>query len=243
MKDEGFTSTACAAPRLQRLPFPPPVPKQPAILFDLDGTLIDSIGLLVASMEYAFDDRQLRPPVDLWTAAIGTPLESMLRRWARDEADVQGLRARYREFQFANHDAMTTAYPGAVAMVRALHAEGHLLAVVTSKLAVGARRSLAFVGIEECFTAVIGIESTERHKPDPEPVLHALQRIGGVAAAHALFVGDSTHDVLAGNAAGVATAAALWGPFSRAQLETAGPTYWLHEFADLRGIVERLAMK
>ncbi len=219
------------------------MPQPPAILFDLDGTLIDSIGLLVASMEFAFGDREHRPPVEQWTAAIGTPLDGMLRRWARDDADVQSLRARYREFQLANHDAMTSAYPGAVEMVRALHAEGHLLAVVTSKLAVGARRSLAFIGIEECFTAVVGIESTERHKPDPEPVLHALERIGGVLPAQALFVGDSTHDVHAGNAAGVATAAALWGPFSRAQLETAGPTYWLAEFADLRGVVERLAMK
>ena len=219
------------------------MPKPRAILFDLDGTLIDSIGLLVASMEYAYGDRDHRPPVDQWTAAIGTPLDGMLRRWARDDADVELLRARYREFQFANHDAMTTAYPGAVAMVRALHAEGHTLAVVTSKLAVGARRSLAFVGIEDCFAAVVGIESTTRHKPDPEPVLHALTRIGGVPPAQALFVGDSTHDVHAGNAAGVATAAALWGPFSRAQLEPAGPTYWLHEFADLRDVVERLAMK
>lgn len=216
---------------------------KPAILFDLDGTLIDSIGLLVESMEYAYGDREHRPPVAEWVAAIGTPLDAMLRRWARDDEDVLQLRARYREFQFANHDAMTTAYPGAVEMVRELHAAGHPLAIVTSKLAVGARRSLAFVGIEECFSAVVGIESTERHKPDPAPVLHALERIGGVSPERALFVGDSTHDMHAGNAAGVRTAAALWGPFSRAQLETAGPTYWLNDFAELRDVVERLAVK
>lgn len=217
------------------------VPQKPAILFDLDGTLIDSIDLLVQSMEFAYDDRAHRPPVDEWIAAIGTPLDAMLRRWARDEEDVRQLRVRYREFQFANHDAMTTAYPGAVELVRALDAEGHLLAIVTSKLAVGARRSLAFVGIEECFAAVVGIESTERHKPHPEPVWHALERIGGVPPSRALFVGDSTHDMHAGNAAGVATAAALWGPFSRAQLETADPTYWLRDFNELRGLVDGFA--
>lgn len=215
----------------------------PAILFDLDGTLIDSIGLLVASMEHAYADREQKPPVDEWVAMIGTPLETTLRRWARDEADVQLLRARYREFQFANHDAMTTAYPGAVEIVRELRAAGHPLAVVTSKLSVGARKSLAFVGIEECFDAVVGIEMTERHKPDPEPVRYALRQLGGMPASQALFVGDSTHDMHAGSAAGVETAAALWGPFSRAQLETAGPTHWLRDFDDLRGVVERFAMK
>lgn len=214
-----------------------------ALLFDLDGTLIDSIGLLVASMEYAYAGRERRPPVEEWVAAIGTPLDAMLRRWARDDDDVPVLKARYREFQLANHDAMTTAYPGVVETIRALHTEGHALAVVTSKLAVGASRSLEYVGIADCFEAVIGLESTTRHKPEPEPVLHALDRLGGVAPARALFVGDSTHDMHAGRAAGVTTAAALWGPFSRAQLETARPDHWLTRFPDVRGIVDRLALK
>lgn len=214
-----------------------------ALLFDLDGTLIDSIGLLVASMEYAYDDRVERPPVDEWVAAIGTPLDAMLRRWARDDDDVHRLKGRYREFQFANHDAMTTAYPGVVETIRALHAEGHALAVVTSKLAIGATKSLEYIGIAHCFSAVVGLESTTRHKPGPEPVLHALERLGGIAPSRALFVGDSTHDMHSGRAAGVTTAAALWGPFSRAQLETAGPTYWLNDFADLRSVMERFAMK
>jgi pyrophosphatase PpaX len=214
-----------------------------ALLFDLDGTLIDSIGLLVASMEYAYADRERRPPVDEWIAAIGTPLDAMLRRWATDDEDVLRLRARYREFQFANHDAMTSAYPGVVDTIRALHAEGHALAIVTSKLSVGASKSLEFVGIADCFHAVIGLDSTTRHKPGPEPVLHALERLGGIAPERALFVGDSTHDMHAGNAAGVTTAAALWGPFSRAQLETANPTHWLRSFPEVRGIVEQLALK
>jgi pyrophosphatase PpaX len=214
-----------------------------ALLFDLDGTLIDSIGLLVASMEYAYEGRAQRPPVDEWIAAIGTPLDAMLGRWAKDADDVLQLRARYREFQFANHDAMTTAYPGVVDTIRALHAEGHALAVVTSKLAVGASRSLEFIGIADCFTAVVGIESTTRHKPLPEPVWHALERLGGIAPERALFVGDSTHDMHAGRAAGVTTAAALWGPFSRAQLEPAQPDHWLTSFAEVRGIVDGLAMK
>ena len=219
---------------------PPSSVSRLALLFDLDGTLIDSIALLVASMEHAYAGREVRPPVAEWVAAIGTPLDAMLRRWARDDDDVQLLRARYREFQFANHDAMTTAYPGVVDTVRELHAEGHALAIVTSKLAVGALKSLEFVGIAECFTAVVGLESTTKHKPGPEPVTHALERLGGIAPHRALFVGDSTHDMHSGRAAGVTTAAALWGPFSRTELETARPDHWLQRFPDVVGVVQQL---
>jgi pyrophosphatase PpaX len=209
------------------------------VLFDLDGTLVDSIDLLVASMEYAYADRERRPPVQEWIHAIGTPLDAMLRMWADDEDDVLHLRARYREFQIANHDAMTQAYPGVVATVRTLHAAGHPLAIVTSKLEAGARRSLAHIGVEECFSAVVGIDATTRHKPDPEPVHFALEQLG-VRATRAIFVGDSTHDMNAGRAAGVATAAALWGPYSRTMLDATQPTFWLERMDELPPIVARL---
>ena len=215
----------------------PPV----AILFDLDGTLIDSIGLIVGAMEYAFADRARRPPVDEWKAAIGTPLDGMLRTWAADEADVLLLRDRYREYQHARHDAMTTAYPGVVETVRALSAAGHPLAVVTSKMEAGARRSLKFIGVEECFRAVIGIDATVKHKPEPEPVWLALERLGGVTRERSIFVGDSTHDMNAGRAAGVITAAATWGPFSREQLATAAPTHWLDRMDELPALVRSLS--
>jgi len=215
----------------------------PAILFDLDGTLVDSIDLLVQSMEYAFADRSRRPPVADWVAGIGTPLDTMLRSWAADEDDVRLLRGRYREHQMAHHDAMTRAYPGAVETVRALHAAGHPLGVVTSKLEFGARKSLKWIGVEDCFTAVVGIDATAKHKPEPEPVWYALDRLGGVPPQRAVFIGDSTHDMRAGRAAGVVTAAALWGPFSRAQLEAAQPDHWLRSFDDVDAVVRTLATR
>lgn len=210
------------------------------VLFDLDGTLVDSIGLLIASMEYAFEGREHRPPVAEWVSMIGTPLDAMIRAWARDEADLVFLRERYREFQVAHHDERTTAYPGVVETVRALHAAGHPLGVVTSKLEAGARRSLKLIGVEECFGVVVGIDATTRHKPEPEPVWYALKALGDVPPSEALFVGDSTHDMKAGRAAGVMTAAALWGPFSREVLEREAPDQWLTTVGELPQVVDRI---
>ena len=203
-----------------------------AVLFDLDGTLVDSIELLLASMEYSFEGRARRPSVAEWLALIGTPLDAMLARWAEGPADVERLRARYREHQLAKHDEMLKLYPGMVETVRALHAAGHPLAVVTSKLEVGARRALKFAQIEDCFTAVVGIDHTAKHKPEPEPVWYALERLGA-QRERALFVGDSTHDMLAGRAAGVQTVAVLWGPYTREELLPTAPDYWVAQPQEL----------
>jgi len=211
-----------------------------AVLFDLDGTLIDSIPLIVESMRHAFAGRARAPTDAEWVARIGTPLDGMIRAWAEDEADAAWLKERYKEHQWAHHDAMVKPFPGVPELLRALEARGVAMAVVTSKLEASARRSLAHLGLERYFRAVVGLESTDRHKPDPAPVRHALARLGA-APGGAAFVGDSPHDVRAGNAAGVATVATLWGPFSREALAEAGPSAWANEVADVLPVLDRLA--
>ena len=210
------------------------------VLFDLDGTIVDSIALLTASIEHAFAGRTHRPTEAEWVAGIGRPLDDILRPWSANEADLDLVRDRYRTFQRAHHDAMTTPYPGAVETIRALHADGHALGIVTSKLEAGARRSLALIGVESCFQVVVGIDATTRHKPDPEPVRFALRALEEPTPARAVFIGDSTHDMHAGRAAGVRTAAALWGPNARATLEPTAPTFWLERFDQIRPILAAL---
>jgi pyrophosphatase PpaX len=114
---------------------------------------------------------------------------------------------------------------------------GHATGLVTSKGRGMTARSLGRVGLAESFDTVVTYEDTERHKPGPEPVLLALDRLG-MSPGEAVFVGDSPHDMHAGRAAGVRTAAALWGPFSRAELAPAEPTWWLHSIGELREILE-----
>jgi pyrophosphatase PpaX len=210
-----------------------------AVLFDLDGTLIDSVPLIVASMRHAFEGHANAPTDADWVAMIGTPLEGMIRRWAADAADAERLKERYKQHQWAHHDAMVRPFPGVPELLAALSARGLPMAVVTSKMRASAERSLCHLGMDGHFRAVVGLEATRRHKPDPEPVRHALAELG-TDPAGAAFVGDSPHDVRAGNAAGVATVAGLWGPFDRAALAESRPAAFAGTPADVLGVLDAL---
>ena len=212
---------------------------QLALLFDLDGTLIDSIDLLIQSMECAFIERTHRPTVAAWTAGIGRPLRVQLSEWAVDGDDVETLVTRYREFQDRHLERLTTIYPQVIETLGWAKARGHALGLVTSKGLGMTERSLSHVGLAGMFDVEVTVESTTRHKPLPEPVLFALDTLQ-IRTDRALFVGDSTHDMHAGKAAGVQTAAATWGPFSTDELRPTEPTFWLDSMADLKPIIESI---
>lgn len=208
-----------------------------AVLFDLDGTLIDSIELILNSARHAFRDRDGHVPSDAeWLTGVGIPLSTMFRRYARDEADIDALIAKYREYQLANHDRLVRCYDSVVETVDALRADGHPLGIVTSKTSWLARRGLETVGLGEHFAVIVGCDSCDRHKPDPAPVLLALEQLGR-APTEAVFVGDSIYDMQAGNAAGVTTIAALWGPFTREDLVASNPTHFLERISDLPALL------
>lgn len=208
-----------------------------AVLFDLDGTLIDSIELILASMRYSFARCGAATPTDAeWLTGVGIPLRTMFQRYAASDEEIDRFIAAYREHQFAHHDSLVRCYDDVPETLDALRHAGHPLAVVTSKTDMLARRGLQHVGILEHFATVVGCDSCARHKPHPEPVLTALDRLG-YEPAEALFVGDSVHDVEAGNAAGVLTVAALWGPFTREQLAVATPGRFIHRIGDLMQVV------
>src|SRR4051812_33710916 len=211
---------------------------RPTILFDLDGTLIDSIELIINSARYAFEKNGRAWITDAeWSSGIGIPLPTMFMRYARDIAERDNLIAAYREYQLANHDRLVRCYDDVVETVRALRCSGHELAVVTSKAEWLAYRALALVGLATMLETVVGLDASTRHKPDPEPVRIALHRLD-CRPEEALFVGDSVHDVLAGNAAGVVTVAATWGAFSRSDLEPGRPSHWLERISDLPKLVQ-----
>lgn len=211
----------------------------PALLFDLDGTLIDSIGLLLECMEFAFRDRAARPTREEWVAGIGTPLRAQLAQWCQGPEDVEGMVGRYRDHQDIHLERLTTPFPGVLDTLAWARAQGYPTAIVTSKGKGMTARSLNHVGLGQAFDTVVTFEETERHKPLPDPVLLALDRLGA-SPDHAIFVGDSPHDMHAGRAAGVRTAAALWGPFGRHELEPASPHFWMSRFDELPAILAQM---
>jgi pyrophosphatase PpaX len=202
-------------------------------LFDLDGTLIDSIELILRSYRHTLQvHRGIEPPDEEWMAGLGTPLWVQFRRWTEDEAEVRAMVETYRDYNLSHHDALVRAYDGVVDQVRALRGGGKTLGLVTSKLRSGALRGLRLVGIEDEFAVVVGSDEVTHPKPHPEPVLMALERLDR-PAAETVFIGDSRHDIESGRAAGVKTAAVLWGPFDRRHLQDLEPDYWLETPADL----------
>ncbi len=210
-----------------------------AVLFDLDGTLVDTVPFILASVRHAFEGYGACPTDAEWIAGIGTPLRTQLASFARSPGDVEPLFQRYRAFWLEHHDRMTRCFPGAVETVARLRALGHPIGIVTAKIEEGARRTLRHVGLLEHVGAIVGADSCARPKPDPMPVLLALERLGRTAAG-AVFVGDSPHDVAAGNAAGARTVAALWGACDRTCLARAGPTHFLGEISALPALLAGL---
>ena len=211
-----------------------------AVLFDLDGTLFDSIDLLLACMRYAFDGFDgPHPTTEDWVAGIGTPLVKQLGAYARSDDELIALRDRYRAHQKEQHHLLARAFPDAIPVLQELHVRGLAMALVTSKGNVLAQEALDFTGMAPFLPVLVGADSVTKHKPAPEPVLLALELLG-VRPQEAIFVGDSPHDIHAGNAAGVATVAALWGPFSREQLLASGPTHLLEELRALPALLDRI---
>jgi len=201
-------------------------------LFDLDGTLIDSIELILRSYRHTLKaHRGIEPPDQVWMKGLGTPLWVQFREWTEDPAEIELMVATYREYNLAHHDELVRPYDGVVPAVRELKKRGRL-GLVTSKLRSGALRGLRLAGIEDAFEAIVGSDEVTHPKPHPEPVLKALALLGAPAGG-AVYIGDSRHDMESGRAAGVRTAAALWGPFDRSDLEDLAPDYWLDAPGDL----------
>jgi pyrophosphatase PpaX len=198
-----------------------------AILFDLDGTLIDSIPLILDSFRHTFAACGLPvPAADDLLRGVGTPLRPHFAHYTADAALVERLVATYRQYNLANHDACVRPFPGVEEMLAAVTAAGTRLAIVTSKNRTTTERGLRVAGLADRVEVIVAADEVSRPKPHPEPVERALALLG-VDRRRVVFVGDSLHDLHSGRGAGVRTAAALWGPFTRAELAAGDPDYWL----------------
>jgi pyrophosphatase PpaX len=211
-----------------------------SVLFDLDGTLIDSIRLILDSYHHTLATHGIAARSDdEWLRGIGTPLRVQFTEWA-ESPGIEAMIATYRDYNLAHHDTRVLPYPGIVEMVRTVRHAGLHTGLVTSKNRTGAMRGLRLCGLDEAMDVLVGADDVEHPKPHPEPVLRALSALGQPPEA-AMYVGDSIHDMEAGRAAGVRTAAVLWGPFGRGHLEGSRPDYWLERPDELEPLVNSLS--
>lgn len=202
-----------------------------AALFDFDGTLVDTTELIYTSLLYATKDVLGRDfPRETLTSGIGTPLPKQMKVLVGEDPDRTVLVERLMESYFGHnerlHEDLISSYPGVEGALERLHAAGVKTAVVTSKRRHSVERALdSFPGLRGVTDVFVTLESTERHKPDPEPLLRGLELLGGVPRERAVYVGDSPHDVEAARAAGLAMVAVSWGAFSEDALRRAEPDF------------------
>ena len=182
------------------------------VLFDLDGTLLDSLELIVASYQHTLAHHGLpaRTEAEI-LAGLGIPLTSQFDAWGYGGELGESLVAEYIEYNLARHDDLIHPYPGAVALVHELHGAGVPLGLVTSKRRRGGEMGLNALGLTGCFGAEVYGDEVTRPKPDAEPVLKALALLDAPASDRVAFIGDSTHDVESALAAGVTAVAVTWG--------------------------------
>jgi pyrophosphatase PpaX len=180
------------------------------VLFDLDGTLIDSGPIILASMQHAVLTvlgREI-PQEELGMTIGGQGIVAQMQAIDVDHAD--DLLEAYKEHNDGLHETLE-AFDELVALLPGLKAEGRKLGIVTAKRHRTVGLALErFPALADAFDVVVGFEDTERHKPDPDPVLLAVERLAGTPAESA-YVGDSPFDIGAAKAAGVYAVAVGWG--------------------------------
>jgi pyrophosphatase PpaX len=194
----------------------------PVVLFDLDGTVIDSGAIILASMRHAAKEVLGVEPDDAeLMAAVGGPgLEAQMHALAPDR--VEELVTVYRAHNEPLHEGLASC-AGIEDVLVKLKDEGHRLGIVTAKRRATVELAFAQVPLEHLFETVVGGDETERHKPDPEPLLLALERLDA-RPEDAAYVGDAPFDIKAAKAAGLFSVGVTWGGIhARERLEQEEP--------------------
>lgn len=206
------------------------------VLFDLDGTILDTNELIIKSFLHALKDvaeegfsREHIIPT------MGAPLVDQMRRFSGLE-NVDHLVDSYREVNLRLHDEYVTLFEHVDEVLQALHADGVKLGVVTTKMRLTTDRGLAFTNIAKYMDAVITIDDVQHAKPHAEPVQKALQLLGE-KPERAIMVGDSAVDIMSGKNAGTKTVGVSWSLKGEQVLRDAGADYIIHSMEDLYDIV------
>jgi pyrophosphatase PpaX len=214
-------------------------PRYKAVVFDLDGTLVDSVELITVSFQHAIR-KVLGREVSREEAVahVGMPLREQMVMVSPEHAEA--LVAAYREFNHREHDRMLRLYDGIVHLLDRLKQAGVRLGLVTSKSRYTTQMAFDLTGIENYFDATVCADEAAQNKPSAEPILFCLAKLGA-SPEDAVYVGDSPADLRAAHAAGVTPIAVTWGVFDVETLAAEKPAVVVHtisELADVLGVRE-----
>lgn len=183
--------------------------KYPYILFDFDGTLANTNGLVLGSWKHAFRVlRGIEQSDEFIKRTFGEPLGVSMEKFF-PEVPVEEAIAIYRSHQKDIFEEMIEPFPGMVELIKELKARGYKVALTTSRLAPSTMVGLRKFGLDEVFDAIVTADDTTRHKPDPEPALITLEKLGA-KPEEALLIGDSMFDIKCAHNAGVKAVLVGW---------------------------------
>jgi HAD superfamily hydrolase (TIGR01509 family) len=208
-------------------------------LFDLDGTLADTLPLIYEAFDAAFIPAlgNSFPPHEI-RAMFGPPDTQIIR--ARVPADAaESAIERYMRHYTDRHDDLVSAFPGMADLIRKCKDAGMRMGVITGKSRKTALITLDRLGLTDAFGVIYAGDDVERQKPDPVALTLALQDLGATASDRAVMIGDAAADVIAGKAIGITTIGVTWGNPDRHELDESSPDYSVSTVAELEPLLLR----
>lgn len=208
-------------------------------IFDFDGTLGDSRGLIVRTMMDTFDELGIpRPSTDDCIATIGLPLEECFEVSAHiSKRESERCAETYKKlFRRNNVPGAVMPFEGVIETLRTLHGQGKTLAIASSRRHESLDGLVADFGITDLFSRIIGADDVTNAKPDPEPVNTILSDLNFLPD-ETIVIGDAPYDIMMGRNAGTKTCAVTYGNGKRKELEEAGTDYMIDYFKDILTIV------
>lgn len=209
-----------------------------AVLFDLDGTLINTNDLILKSFKHTFKTMlDLEPTEEEITMNYGRPLQEIFKSY--DENRIEEMINCYRKINLELHDDECKEFADVDLMLQILKNKGIKIGIVTSKKSDMAERGAKLMGIFKYFDTFITPEVTIKHKPEGEPVLKACENLG-VSPSEALMVGDSPYDILAGKNAGAKTCGVKYTALPIEKLQESKPDFYVDKPLEILELVEKL---
>lgn len=205
------------------------------ILFDLDGTLIDSNQLIFESFKHTFTSFDLHFTDEEIIEFNGPPLLETFRNIS--PSLMEDMVATYRSHNHEFHDHYVKLFPNVIETLEILEQKQVKLGIVTSKMTAGVKLALELTGIDKYFGSIVTLSDVTHAKPHPESVLKAMHALAGEPET-TLMVGDNSHDIEAGKNAGMQTAGVAWAQKGKERLLTYGPNYMLEDMKDIIQLLE-----